>query len=706
MLDKMLEKELINKISRGNAILFTGAGFSLDFVSISGKTPLCASELSKEICRITGIEPDEDLKYSSDRCIEQKHTTELISLLKDYFIIKSVSDSNNNSDTDIICSIKWRRFYTTNYDRGLEIGLTNNQKRYQTISIDLDIPKFIKFENPVIHLNGFIDNLSEESLNTSFKLSNSSYVDSGLSDAPNWRYFFNQDLDKCSALVFIGYSLYDMDIEKLLYKNERLKDKTYFITEENLSDKNRFRFEKYGKILTIEKRGFAELIKRNISVFSDSTPVLKGFFSFPEEKLIEKGQIRDNDIQSFLLYGKKQETLASSILLNSNKDARFSVCRREYISETLKKLQENKNVLILGNYGNGKTCLLWQIATELFQRAEEVYFLSDSGIDYFEELKQLSHSSNKKKYVFVDDCMAKEDFFKNYAFLQPSNILFVCADRTEIVKKWFYKVFPEENFDISTIPVDNFSISDTDTFIEMIDFIGQWGNLAGASIEAKKRFLTDESNHIQFSNSLLKLLQSPVIKDKISVLCKSFLNDEKYQNLVISICYLRIIGVRPDFNLIYEISDSDYIYDPTLSNNEYFCQLFTLHDRDSYVEVSNSFAQYLIASGLINSEKIIERLYFIIRKFNNYSNRDYNQNAIFRSALRFHIVSGLLPENNRRGMLFDYYEQLKTILPWLKNDPNYWMQYAMAKMIQTKLLNDAQKLLETAYSVAEKKRRI
>ena len=43
-----IEKELITKISTGNAILFTGAGFSLDLVSLNGTHPLRASDLSKE----------------------------------------------------------------------------------------------------------------------------------------------------------------------------------------------------------------------------------------------------------------------------------------------------------------------------------------------------------------------------------------------------------------------------------------------------------------------------------------------------------------------------------------------------------------------------------------------------------------------------------------------------------------------------------
>ncbi len=692
-----IEKELLTKISTGNAILFTGAGFSLDLISLNGKHPLRASDLSKEICKIAEIESDDDLKYSSDVCIAKKHTIELINLLKDYYSIQSVGDEK--SDTDLICSVKWRRFYTTNYDRGLEIGLTNNQKKYQSIGIDSDVSKYIKLENPVIHLNGFIENLSEESLNTSFKLSNSSYVDSDLSDSPNWRYFFNQDLDKCSALVFVGYSLYDMDIEKLLHENDKLRNKTYFITEKNVSPKNQFRFEKYGKILPIEKHGFAELIQNNASSFSTSPKVMKGFISYSEDVL--KEDIHDSDIQSFLLYGKNQESLAASILLNVNSKQHFAVYRKKLISDVMTRISDNRHVLLLSNYGNGKTCLLWQIATELFQQAKEVYFLSDSNIDYFEELKKFSQSSEKVKYVIVDDCMSKKDFFKNFAFLQPANVLLVCADRTEVIKKWYSDIFQEEVFDFASIPIDNLSDFEFLSFNDILDFIGLWGSLAGTSIDTKKRFFEDDNNHIQFSNVLLKLLKSPVITDKINELCKAFLTEEKYQDFVIAVCYLRIIGIKPYFNLVYELSDSDLIYSPLLSKNEKFSQLFTL--RDDYVEISDVFAKYFMSSNLISGEKIIERLYFIVKKFNNYADRDYFQNAIFRSALRFHVVSSLLPEENRKGMLLDYYEQLKTILPWLKNDPNYWMQYGMAKMMWSKLYDDAQKLLETAYSVAEHK---
>ena len=689
-----LKEIIIEKLSTGNAILFTGAGFSLDLKSINNQHPLEAKELSKKICELIGIDIDEDLQFTSDYCIKKtKKVDELIYLLKDFFSIKSVSE-----ETNTICSIKWRRFYTTNYDRGIEIALANNGKKYQTIGIDFEVGKFIRNENPCIHLNGVIDNLSRDSLNTTFKLSNSSYVDSDLASSPNWRYFFQEDLDKCSAIIFIGYSLYDMDIKKLLHENEELKQKTFFITPENISEKEKFQYGEYGTIIKIGKKGFAEVIRQNNDRININKLWLNNFEPFSEKLFIEKDNIKDIDIQDFLFFGKNQESMVASISLNMNKDASFAINRTVPTQQILDMLYKGENVIIHSNYGNGKTCLLFQIAAKLFQAGKEVYFLSKDNVDYFEELKALSQTTAETKYIIIDNCIVKKDFFKSYLMLAPNNIQLICADRTEILLNYYDDVFNNDN-SFKIFPFDNLNGTEIHDFISLVDFIGLWGDRAGDSIDRKSKFLEGQNGYVQLSSALLKLFEAPQIQDRIHYLIRDLLKSCEIKNTIFSICYLKIIGLQPTELLISLLSDSFIIYESTLIRNVYFKQLF-LH-RSNHIDISNAFAIYLL-NNYFNGEYILSRLQFFVKKFNRYSNRVDEQQQVFRSALRFHIVDTILPDKSKKILLLQYYEQLKRLLKWLLEDPNYWMQYAMAKMICGEF-EDAQNFLNTAYSVAKGK---
>lgn len=81
-------------------------------------------------------------------------------------------------------------------------------------------------------------------------------------------------------------------------------------------------------------------------------------------------------------------------------------------------------------------------------------------------------------------------------------------------------------------------------------------------------------------------------------------------------------------------------------------------------------------------------------------NRSREHKEIFRSALRFSFIERLLPNENKKSNLEKYYERLKKRVPWLIQDPHFWVQYAMAK-IAAPDFEKAQQFLDNAYGKAK-----
>ena len=250
--------ELIERISTGQAILFTGAGFSSLTKNINDEEPSAAKDLALEICQLGGFQSDEDLRYATDYYIANNNISNLIQLLKKKYTI-----TQTHSTHDEICSAKWRRFYTTNYDKSIEIASAKVGKLVECIDISYPTDTYYKKESLCIHLNGSIDSLNEESIETTFKLSTSSYISPDSFTKSDWHYYFKKDLERCSAIVFVGYSMYDIEIQKILFENSDLKEKTYFITRENPNPKASFTLSKFGKIIPIGIEGFSKLINEN-----------------------------------------------------------------------------------------------------------------------------------------------------------------------------------------------------------------------------------------------------------------------------------------------------------------------------------------------------------------------------------------------------------------------------------------------------------
>jgi hypothetical protein len=73
---------LKSRLGAGNAVLFTGAGFSLGTKNVLGDEPPLAKELSLKIAELADVEPDEDLKFTSNVFLKYNtnHTPLLVSL--------------------------------------------------------------------------------------------------------------------------------------------------------------------------------------------------------------------------------------------------------------------------------------------------------------------------------------------------------------------------------------------------------------------------------------------------------------------------------------------------------------------------------------------------------------------------------------------------------------------------------------------------
>ncbi|TOM22919.1 SIR2 family protein, partial [Vibrio parahaemolyticus] len=144
---------LQQRISSGNAILFTGAGFSLGARNILGSEPPMAKELARKLSQISGLdEESDDLMFASEVALELHDHGSILDLLKDNYTINKVSSSHED-----ICNLPWRRFYTTNYDNSIELSSLNKNKRIESIDISSDPIDYIKKKNVCLHINGKIE---------------------------------------------------------------------------------------------------------------------------------------------------------------------------------------------------------------------------------------------------------------------------------------------------------------------------------------------------------------------------------------------------------------------------------------------------------------------------------------------------------------------------------------------------------------------
>ncbi|EKD25383.1 MAG: hypothetical protein ACD_80C00076G0001 [uncultured bacterium (gcode 4)] len=679
---------LVSQISKGKAVLFTGAGFSKGTSNIEQQEPPLSQSLAIEICRLGGFEEDNDLRYAAEYFISNCDKNDLISLLKRKYVLNNVAEEHVN-----ICKIDWKRFYTTNYDKCIEIAAGKSGKVVDCVNMNFSTAEYYKRDGLCIHLNGSIDSLTEDSLETSFKLSTSSYISADSFLNSDWFYCFKKDLERSSAIVFVGYSMYDIEVQRILFENETLKEKIYFITDTEPSPKSVFTLSKFGNVIPIGVKGFSKFITdNNESICREDRSYDMQSMSLYE--LTEKHtEIRDPDVEAMFMYGViDKEHIDNGVTGEQRLPYLILRTDLDIIAEFAKK---SKNTIIYGGLGNGKSILLKELRTYLTVFSFEVYDITDWEGDYIGDIDYLSKSS-ANIVIMIDSYERYIDLIIHYIKTKPKNITIIASARTAEHER----LIPELKrigFEYNEINVDTLSSEEASKFVDIVDNIGLWGDEAGLP-HNKKIDLLRNKNALQISLSLLYLLEAPQIKERITSLVSDLFKNPEYRDTVFAISLIEVLDLNANFSLISEVAGNDKIYSSALRQNENFKHLFKL-SKNKVISKSSLFCLSLIRDHF-NPSYVVNQLLKIASTFNKYSTKDFEQDRIFKAMLRFSSVERFIPDANKRGNLRRYYEDLKLSVPWLKNDPHFWLQYGMA-YITFKEYPKAQQFINQAYALAK-----
>jgi hypothetical protein len=697
-------EKLISKIANGKAVLFVGAGFSKSATSLHNDEELpLARELANNIGRIGEFNDGGDLKFAADYflnvcCSKSPHLTyELIDYLKNVFTVK-----NHNSEHEIIMKVPWKRVYTTNYDDLVEISGRLAGKRYDTITIEDPTEKYSN-DLLCVHLNGSINSLNEETLNTSFKLSHSSYLSSEGFQNSNWNYIFKKDIELSSAIVFVGYSLYDIEIEKILYENPAFREKIFFI--QRVKDKDRdttkedYVFTKYGYLYRVGLPGFASLIEKNSNVFlSYSDEFYTEAFSRYEILESPNETIREKDIESFLRHGELSPRYLQEGM-TSDQVVPFLI-KRDKIYKLIDLVGQNPFVCITGELGNGKTYFLEESKLQLTLQGYIVYSLTDSSANYVADIEKIL-SQNVKCVLVIDSYGNHRDLLKYLLSVNLKRVRVLLSERTANHHS-YHREF-DEKLKTSDINVDILSDNEVDYLIKILEHTSLWGKYGKFSLTKKKNLIKNECKN-QLSNVLVDILNSKHIKDEITkLLTKAFRNDATKLNIFIA-CLLDSMDIPLTLSLISDLSENDSALS-NFSNMSEVRHLFTLNIFNDSVDTKSSIYSLHLLNEHFESKYIVVNCLKLLKMLDNkYVKRtlDQTRNDIRINLFRFNFIERILPNQSKTGMLVNYYEEIKNELPFHITNPQYWLQYAMAH-IALNNYEKAYRYLQTAYDKADNK---
>ncbi len=685
--------EAIDRILYKNCILFTGAGFSIGSTNFNNESPKTAKVLCKLLYDQCGLEQgDDNLMNASELFVDQHGTAKLIDLLKKEYTIKSVSN-----DQQFIADLPWKRIYTTNYDNILELA-SHNSKKLITPATLIDQTNEYKDKRVLsIHLNGYIERLTDNTIHKEFKLTNASYLAIEFNQSP-WLDLFRSDLCTADAIFYIGFSCAsDLDLSRIIYNNAFDSiTKSFFIVSPTESKISEITLNKFGNVEKIGASGFVNSLLpklQNINFPEKPVYVYKSFYEahtdyFPSTP-------KDLDFYNLMLFGDYK----TSLILNSLTDAtKFPYyIKREEFADILEKIKGGiSTICIHSDLGNGKTLFLAGLSLYLKQLGYEVYSFKKYYDITNEEIERIC-SIETKHVIIIDSYSSHLDLIKRIQLFRNPNTIVICSERTLIHDTVYYTLEDIIGHSPQSWDLNELNNSEVLILIDLFNQYGLWGSDASFSRERKRLELINK-----FRGSirliLLDLLKSPDIRNRLNSIIEPLKDNKPFYHATLFIIASNILGFELDLDEVVFCLDSELFNNPSFYNNTRLKEIIDFDSRNIRVRSS------IIAEAVLsNNEYAFDLVNILTKVVKRLDNHRYNKNVynILRNIVSHSRLSKLINATENKDafkLVIQFFEEIKN-LKYCKTNPFFWLQYAIARL-SIRDYKIADKYFETAYSYA------
>jgi hypothetical protein len=676
-------EEAINHALDGDAVLFTGAGFSIGALNLKGEPFKTSRQFAAFLSKTCGSGDDVSLEIAAEDYREKFGDDALIAEVQNEFTTKAVSSHHIE-----FTAVPWRRIYTTNYDNVMEFACAKKGLRLSPVIPGNRIQDVPKRSILCVHLNGFIDRLTRGSLERDFKLLETAYLRGSLADSP-WISLFRTDIANARAVFFVGYALGDLDITRVLFPTDSVHDKCFFVLGSNPIRALVRRSETCGKAIAQDTEQFAKLIALQRPHYTPREPTDEPRSLTKFHLPTDSARPRDADVFDLLLLGSIQLRFIWESL---QKGSRYFL-RRSIVRRIIDAVEDGKRTIaIYSALGNGKSLILEGLRFEAFQRGYDVYSLTNT-VDNLASDIDLIRKRTQKALLLVDNYSDRLDELRYIAGAAPDTLSVVLAARTvihDVLIDELEDIFPSG---ITEFSADILSDDDLEWVRQLLDEFGLWGKRAAHNERAKRTLLKQECR-AEFHQILLMVLESPQIRTRLEEIQTELLKASKYSQTISTTLILSVLGYDIDINFLSDVLGEDIIRTPDFRKNPAVRQLVSF-DTGRVVMRSAVVSEYLL-THITNPTDTAEVLIQIAKALDKCSITVPHYNDILVRVMRFSTLQELLPESGRLAAVFTFYESVKN-LAFCQTNPLFWLQYAIAALTLRELPR-AETYFDTAYS--------
>lgn len=688
----------VSKILDGDCVLFTGAGFSMSATNMIDEKLKNSEKLKEKLFDLSGLDNSGTLDWAVESYIKAFSEGELIRLLRNLFLVRSVSEEQR-----VVISQNWKGIYTTNYDNVIET-IFSDAKRLVHSTTSLSRPsQFTKKRELVVHINGFIENLNEdEGLPKGFLLNELSYITSHFVNS-DWYNHLQSDLITSDAVFFVGFSMRsDLDLERIIYtaSSESKKEKIFFIVKEDEPESSVRFLSKFGTVLPIGVDGFSKLIEERKRFYVPRQSGSLKLFSFKEISLVSKAErINTNEVFDLFFYGKcSQAHIESSI---SNPSAFRYYFPRLAQTEIIKSIENNaKNILISSDLGNGKSMLIEGLKVLLASQGRKVFhFFSwyDTAEVELQQICELYPSS----VIIIENYNQALKLFEILSTRRGGDMVVITSERSAVHETTSHKLEKYFGSEYLTFYLDRLEDSEIDVLVTILEQYGLWGDYSNLLPAQKKEFIKVNCS-CSLRVLLLRIIESKSILDKFKQVLGSLSERKDYYEAIVLILSSNLFNVTIGLDQLISILNDDKFRKPRFLQDSAIREIVDISSNQ--IKVKSSVLSETLLSKASNAFSIVRSLIKISKQLDLWADDQVCKSLLREYVSYSNIYLLIKSDNDSWQQAIDYYFDELRNLNFCRENPHYWLQYAILNLEKGQL-ELAKTQFDTAYSFAKKRSR-
>lgn len=668
----MIRQEDIYNIFSGESILFLRAGFSVENKNAKGEPLPSGKGLSVELQRAANVlKPDENigLDVASEYFVEKVGKTKLVNFLKERFTVSDCFDWQKD-----LLALPWKRIYTTNYDNVLELASTLSSNHRRTVAVDSKLDNVDNLENTIIHINGFIDNITEENLKNSTKLTSESYADEYFIKSP-WNTELSNSFKYAKSIYFVGFSAAsDLDLKRIIASQEQIRNKVYFINDK-VPEIIKISLEKFGKVTNLNGKNFTKqiLLEKENYIPIDSTKELKTYSFLPSRIEADNSRIRGKDITDLLISGKFYER---KIFTNYNLSN--YVVFREKINDIISNISKYDLFTVTSNLGNGKSIFLKILESVLTQKGYKVFIYSNVSENIYSDVDALNNLKTDNCCLIIDDYYSLKSQFDLLGRLNNNKIKIIVAGRRTLHDNIIHdfkrstKISSERTY---STHLDNLTQDEIHSLQKIIEDHNLWGELSSKTNQEKFNFISRKSKK-GLGGFIIEFLKETNILSKYKQLYLQL--DYTQRELVTLLLINNILRLGLDVESILKLTDNTSISDKIkfdINLGEF------LNIDKNEIEFISAMASMELFGVIKNRREVVQLLAKVLKQADEieYKNNFYYTKRIIISFSNFQLLNKNISKEDLNDLALEYYETIQNY-SFTKRNQFFWLQFGIQRL--------------------------